>query len=79
MEELAGGGSFMLRVGAGREASKALMEEGMYVTSMDGCGESHGVVFVRFVFFKEPCHRLKSIGTKVEAVLERSRGNSKAA
>lgn len=79
MEELAGlpvgvpcgDWSSMIRVESGREASKALMEEGTYVTSMDGWGEVHGASFVKFVFSNEPCHRLRDIGRKVRAALER--------
>lgn len=65
----AGGWSFVLRVENGKEASRALMGEGVYVTSMDGWGEVHGENFVRFVFSNEPCHRLKGIGVKVRAAL----------
>ncbi|KAF2478659.1 aspartate/tyrosine/aromatic aminotransferase [Neohortaea acidophila] len=65
----AGGWSFVLRVENGREASRALMEEGIYVTPMDGWGEAHGEGFIRFVFSNEPCHRLEGIGVKVRAAL----------
>ncbi|KAK5174946.1 uncharacterized protein LTR77_000082 [Saxophila tyrrhenica] len=66
----AGGWSFVLRVEDGRGASSALMEEGIYVTPMNGWGEVHGEKFVRFIFSNEPCHRLKGIGMKVRAALK---------
>ena len=66
----AGGWSFVLRVENGREATSALMEQGIFTTPMDGWGEAHGERFVRFVFSNEPCHRLKGIGAKVRAALE---------
>lgn len=86
MEELAGlpvgvpAGSWpsMLRVENWREASKALMEEEIYVTSMDGWGGTHGAAFVRFVLSNEPCHRLKGIGGRVRAAIERCRVESSA-
>ena len=68
-----GGWSFMLRVKNGSEASEALMEQVIYVTSMDGWGETHGASFVRLVFSNEPCHRLEGIARKVRAALERCR------
>jgi N-succinyldiaminopimelate aminotransferase len=68
----------MLRVENAREVSKALMEEGIYVTSMDGWGGAHGDSFVRFVFSSEPCHRLKGIGRKARAAIERYKGGSGA-
>lgn len=66
-----GGWSFVLRVENGKEATSALMEEGIYTTPMDGWGEVHGECFVRFVFSNEPCHRLEGIGMKVRAALKR--------
>lgn len=72
----AGGWSFVLRVEgygmSGKEASAALMEEGVYVTPMDGWGEVHGGQYVRFVFSNEPCERLKGIGEKVRRALKLS-------
>ncbi|KAF2166748.1 hypothetical protein M409DRAFT_22802 [Zasmidium cellare ATCC 36951] len=65
----AGGWSFVLRVDNGKAASTALMEEGIYVTSMDGWG-SDGESFIRFVFSNEPCDRLKGIGEKVRKALK---------
>lgn len=72
----AGGWSFVLQVENGKEMSSALMEEGVYVTSMDGWGNAHGEGFVRFVFSNKPCHRLKGIGVKVRAAIERSHARS---
>lgn len=66
----AGGWSFVLRVENGKEATSALMGQGIYTTPMDGWGEAHGECFVRFVFSNEPCHRLKGIGVKVRAALK---------
>ncbi|KAF2228665.1 PLP-dependent transferase [Viridothelium virens] len=75
----AGGWSFVLRVENGKEASSALMEEGVYVTPMTGWGEVHGEHFIRFVFSNEPCHRLKGIGMKVRAALKYSQVEPKTA
>jgi aspartate/methionine/tyrosine aminotransferase len=66
----AGGWSFVLRVKNGKEATSALMKEGIFTTPMDGWGEAHGERFVRFVFSNEPCQRLKGIGAKVRAALK---------
>jgi aspartate/methionine/tyrosine aminotransferase len=66
----AGGWSFVLRVENGKEATNALMKEGIFTTPMDGWGEAHGESFVRFVFSNEPCQRLKGIGAKVRAALK---------
>jgi aspartate/methionine/tyrosine aminotransferase len=66
----AGGWSFVLRVENGKEATSALMKEGIFTTPMDGWGEAHGERFVRFVFSNEPCQRLKGIGAKVRAALK---------
>jgi N-succinyldiaminopimelate aminotransferase len=87
MEELAGlpvgvpadGWSFMLLVVNGREALKALMEERINVTSMDGWAETHGASFVELVFSQEPCHRLECIARKVRAALGRCRVEPNAA
>ena len=69
----AGGYSFVLRVDSmgftGKEASQALLQQGVCVTSMDGWGEEHGSQYVRFVFSNEPCDRLKELGEKVRAAL----------
>ena len=69
----AGGWAFVMRVGSlgftGKEASEALVREGVYVTSMDGWGEEHGSQYIRFVFSNEPCERLKGIGAKVRKAL----------
>lgn len=48
----AGGWSFILRVKNGKEATSALMEEGISPTPMAGWGEAHGECFVRFVFLR---------------------------
>lgn len=66
----AGGWSLVLQVENAKEATRALMKEGIYTTPMDGWGEVHGERFVRFVFSNEPCRRLKGIGKKVKAALE---------
>lgn len=66
----AGGWSFVLLVENGKEATSALMKEGLYTTPMDGWGEVHGKRFVGFVFSNERCHRLKGIGVKVRAALK---------
>ena len=66
----AGGWSFVLRAENGKEATSALMKEGIFTTPMEGWGEAHGERFVRFVFSNEPCHRLKGIGVKVRAALK---------
>ena len=68
----AGGWSFLLRVENGKEATSALMEEGIYTTPMEGWGEVHGKCFVRFVFSNEPCQRLRGIGAKVKTALKYS-------
>lgn len=75
----AGGWSFVLQVESGRDAAIALMEQGIYVTPMDGWGEAHGENFIRFVFSNEPCHRLKGVGMKVRAALERMNAEPKTA
>lgn len=72
----AGGWSFVLRVENGKEATKALMEQGIFTTPMDGWGEAHGECFVRFVFSNEPCRRLKGIGAKVRAAIQYSAAES---
>lgn len=66
----AGGWSFVLQVQNGLEAVSALMDQGIYTTSMDGWGEVHGKNLVWFVFSNEPCHRLKSIGARVRTALD---------
>ncbi|KAK4496209.1 hypothetical protein PRZ48_012189 [Zasmidium cellare] len=66
----AGSWSFVLRVENGKEASAALIQEGMYVTPMTGWG-SEGDSFIRFVYSNEPCDRLKGIGEKVKRALQR--------
>jgi N-succinyldiaminopimelate aminotransferase len=68
----AGGWSFVLRFENGKEATSALMKQGIFTTPMDGWGEAHGERFVRFVFSNEPCHRLKGIGVKVRTTLKYS-------
>ncbi len=69
----AGGYAFVLRVGAlgwtGKEATQALLEQGVCATSMDGWGEEHASQYVRFVFSNEPCERLKGLGARVRAAL----------
>jgi N-succinyldiaminopimelate aminotransferase len=50
-----------------------LTAEVIYVTSMGGWGEARGAAFVRSVFPTEPCRRLKGIGGKLRAALERCR------
>lgn len=69
-----GGWAFVLRVDSlgftGKEASEALVKQGVYVTSMDGWGEEHGSQYIRFVFSNEPCERLKGLGEKVRRALK---------
>lgn len=68
----AGGWSFILQVKDGKEATDALVKEGIYTTPMDGWGEVYGKSYIRFVFSNEPCHRLEGIGMKVRAALKYS-------
>ncbi|KAF2761586.1 PLP-dependent transferase [Pseudovirgaria hyperparasitica] len=68
----AGGWSFVLQVENGAEASRALMEAGIYVTPMNGWGNTHGKNFIRFVFSNEPCHRLEGIGMKQCDIVRRA-------
>ena len=70
----AGGWSYILRVDSfgmtGKDASQALVKEGVYVTPMDGWGEEHGSQYIRFVFSNEPSERLKGLGAKVRKALK---------
>ena len=69
----AGGYAFVLRVDSlgwtGKEASQALLQQGVCVTPMDGWGEEHGSQYIRLVFSNESCERLKGLGTKVRTAL----------
>lgn len=68
-----GGWSFVVRVDSlgftGKEASEALVRQGIFVTPMDGWGEKHGSQYFRIVFSNEPCERLKGIGARIRAAL----------
>ena len=70
----AGGYAFVLRVGSlgwtGKEATQALLQQGVCITSMDGWGEEHTSQYVRFVFSNEPRERLKGLGAKVKTALK---------
>ena len=70
----AGGYAFVLKVDSlgwtGKEASQALLQQGVCVTPMDGWGEEHGSQYIRFVFSNEPCGRLKGLGAKVRTALK---------
>lgn len=68
-----GGWSFVVRVDSlgftGKEASEALVRQGIFVTPMDGWGEEHGSQYFRIVFSNEPREKLRGIGARIRAAL----------
>jgi aspartate/methionine/tyrosine aminotransferase len=69
-----GGWTMMLDVGAlgmtGAEASRRVLETGrIAATAMDNWGAADTARYLRFVFSREPCERLRGIGERVRQSL----------
>jgi N-succinyldiaminopimelate aminotransferase len=70
-----GGWSLLMRVADfgidGETMSRRLLDRGVCATAMTGWGVEHGSQYIRFVFANEPVERLKLLGTRVKAALDR--------